>query len=110
MKCWLYDYINLLPIGNIKITEFKDLVDENTIYLGAINKGISKKILNPADVNKLRKKMVELNTELLTDGHDFYLLDNNFGVYEVAHYRFTEIYNQLGWSKINQMMIDSADW
>jgi hypothetical protein len=110
MKCWIYNYINLLPIGNIKITEFKNLADTNTIYIGALNKGTNKTIINPTDVNKLRRKMNELNTDLLTDGHNFYLLDNNFSVYEVAHPRFTEIYNELGWSKIDDMMNESTNW
>ncbi len=110
MKCWIHNYINLLPIGNIRITPLKDATTTDIIYIGALNKGTTKTILNPDNVATLRKKMVEANTELLTDGHNFFLLDENYGVYEVAHPRFTQIYNELGWGKINEMMIESANW
>jgi len=109
MKCWIHDYINLLPIGNVSITKDKSLANENTIYFGAINKSNTKIIINPSNVEILRGKMLEMNTELLTNGHDFFLLDGN-SVFEVAHPKFTEIYNDLGWNKINEMMIDSVNW
>lgn len=111
MKCWIFNYINLLPIGNIKVTEFKDLSDLNTIYIGAINKGTIKTILRPDNVLTLKTKMNEIGTDLLTDGHNFYLLNHDLGaIYEVHHYRFTEIYNEIGWTKIDEMMNESENW